>query len=384
MFAPRCRAQVAHLCTSTAAHCKRSIFATFFASPAAPALPHFNALPADAFADTQSQPRPFGFAVGADEQRRIDTCVEQYGTEAADFRKFYKNISGTLRTTEHVVTFDFAFEDFARMRLNLASTDALSPKNARQCLVEFLTRPFLTAIYNSYAELPLVGFTDVPTADELHRGAEALFHWLTATFAAACQQVRDSGGRVPPTISFRAPKYADRIAPELAALLDAQIAHYALCGVVPVAEYRAPDASLCIARLLPPQIMLNWLTRGHNFFSREMRLTHPLMRAVGDARSAALNRSQQGETTTGEPPSLAPLRVELFFQVAAEERMQWAGLKEGRLLTQLEVSELKIEHPSAHQLGLFCARTYSIAVVADATLPLRFKLRNLNEAVWAV
>ena len=383
MLAPLRRPQLARLCAASAARSTRSIFSSFFGSPAAPALPHLNALPADAFADKQSQPRPFGFAVGADEQRRIEAFLDHYGDSAAILSILNTRMSEAymeqrpFRETAQLMSDDvehMAFTPYA----------AASPTRARQGLLDFLTRPYPTAIYSIGADHPLVGVPDVPTVDELHRGAEALFHWLTATFAAACQQVRDSAGQTPPTISFRAPKYADRIAPELAALLDAQIAHYALTGVVPVAEYRAPDASLHIARILPPRLVLNRWTREQGPAQDMMRLILPLTASLWRARSAARKRRQHGESTSGEPPSMAPLRVELFFQVAAEERMQWAGLEEGRLLTRREVSGLNIEHPSAHQLGLFCARTYSISVVADATLPLRFKLRNLNEAVWAV
>ncbi len=338
-------------------------------------LPHFNALPSNAFADKQSRPRPFGFAVGADERRDIKTRIENYATDAVSCRSFNKGYSEVLLKSlksRPIETAETRSEDFARMQLDIAAILTPSPKYAHQSLVEYLTRPNLTSIYNTHAELPLVGLTDVPTLDELQCGTESLFQWLTATFAAACQQVRDSGGRVPPNISFRAPKYADRIAPELAALLDAQIAHYALCGVVPVAEYRAPDASLHIARLLPPRLSLNWLTRGHGFFSREMQVMMPLRHALQRVIIASMwndrPRFPLDENSARDPPSFAPLRVELFFQVAAEERFQWAGLENGRLLTQHEVSG---------------RRTYSIAVVADATLPLRFKLRNLNEAVWA-
>ena len=204
MLAPLRRPPVARLCAASAARSTRSIF-SFFGSHAAPALPHFNALPADAFADKQSQPRPFGFAVGADEQRHIEAILDHYGDSAAILSILNQRMSEAyMERRPFRETAQRMSDDVDRMAFTPYA--AASPTRARQGLVDFLTRAYPTAIYNVGSDHPLVGLPDVPTADELHRGAEALFHWLTATFAAACQQVRDSGGRVPPTISFRAPK----------------------------------------------------------------------------------------------------------------------------------------------------------------------------------
>jgi hypothetical protein len=382
MFALLRHAQVARLCSSTGNSARstgtRSIFASIFATP----LPLRNALPSSAFANQHSQPRPLGFAVGVDERRRIEALLDNYSNST--------NIqsTGNKRLSEALLEQRAVFEALKLLSDGVNSVElipyaAASPARARQGLVDFLTLPYPMGICNVGSEHSHYSEPGVPTVNQLQQSAEALFHWLTTTFASACQQVRIAGRCTPPPIYFRAPKYDDLIAPELAALLDVQIAHYAILGVVPVVEYRALEASLRIARMLPPRLVVNWWTCDHGEVAESLRYAMPLTLAMRRARSAAETRRERNENQSDSLPSLAPLRVELFFEVAADECMQWAGLEEECVLSRREVSGLNIEYPGAHNLGLFCRRTYSIAVVADATLPLRFKLRNLNEAVWA-
>ena len=82
-------------------------------------------------------------------------------------------------------------------------------------------------------------------------------------------------------------------------------------------------------------------------------------------------------------------RAESFFRISFDEHLQWASISDKAILTAAQIAARGMAAPPPPPLGqragtaVWAPRTLFLSMVAPATHPMRFRIRNLNEAVWA-
>jgi hypothetical protein len=82
-------------------------------------------------------------------------------------------------------------------------------------------------------------------------------------------------------------------------------------------------------------------------------------------------------------------RAEAYFLISFDEHMQWASIQDKSILTAAQIAARGMAAPPPPPLGwrvgtaVWAPRTLFLSIVAPCTDPMRFRIRNLNEAVWA-
>lgn len=82
-------------------------------------------------------------------------------------------------------------------------------------------------------------------------------------------------------------------------------------------------------------------------------------------------------------------RADAHLVISFDEHMQWASISDKAILTAAQIAARGMAAPPPPPLGqragtaVWAPRTLFLSIVAPCTDPMRFRIRNLNEAVWA-
>jgi hypothetical protein len=151
--------------------------------------------------------------------------------------------------------------------------------------------------------------------------------------------------------------------------------HFITTGLVPVFKTSEAEVAFQGSRILPQKLRIP-LSPG----KLDYNLFWPHL--------FEMIRSKMRRSTLASNPLIAKYmgaracRAELFFIVRYQEHADWAALENKCLLSTEELLSKGFE--DAADYGTAKERYLLMSVIASCgKTPLKFKLRNINESVWA-